>query len=371
MDFRLLYRKISTFAKRYRESILWDISLIVLGMVMTLVLMPSLSGIVVDAEVEGYDPIEEPKLTADIRKTDASTSQGNSVPGFGQIRWEKGFELYHLRFRNEGPRSVTLKANIEFPGCVVGYRKQKQSERTYVEREAASYIHRGNASWRITRCEQVIRVEDLPAEETATLTVLVKRLGSGYIGADSEVALFDLNVNRTVNVGYHWNYYGRHEESTQTSVLNANSSYIDAHLAIADHYYDQKDSEGMAFQMRKAYRINSTNVTILKRYGFSLASYGYESKNKKPVRAGLSHIKRALEKQPNDASAWYYRAVAHTNLMLLSEEEREIAENYCLAIASLNRATNESADLRAAYDLEEKLRTNNPGVNCTIKVVDS
>lgn len=362
-------KKLQSYWRGFQESFTFQIFLILLGILLGVILSTTFAGWVANFQMLGFDPIEEPDIEPSVEKVPVSYERGNPIRGFENLDWQYGFEIYHINVKNNGPRVAReIKLNVDFPGCMIGYRTQKLSGKITTNQKEDVYIVQGNASQSINHCDQSIRIEYLNPDESASLTVVIKKFGTGFPSNTTDILIFDQKVSKEYVYSFSWNFKGYRENKSGTAeIQGADSSVVDSLVLFADHHYERNHT-GLAVEyLGRAYQIEPNSTEVLGKYGLALSRYGYEHQNKSISKIGNRRIVDGLNKNSSDGVLWYYRAVSETHLMLLSDDERNIAKHYCKAIVSLDRSSNTTNSLDSAINLRKLLKQNNPGVECEVE----
>lgn len=354
--------------QKFRGTTPYDLSLIIVSLIVGLLISNLLAGWIVGVQVAGTDPVQGPEIQPHVSKTDVSYENGMKIRGFEDLRWQHGYELYHVSVHNPGQKAVTnIQSTIDFPGCIVGYRKQQLADRVSLQTLEDAYIVQGNASMRVTHCDQELRISRLSPGDTATVAIVVKRFGTGFPNKTTDSIIYDQKVSHNATFSYNWWFKGhRAQKESTVRVKNANQSYVDTYLNFGLVAIENGEfKRGVAYH-REAFEISPKNPEVLRKFGYAVIEYGYEQEDRGHILNGRDLINRGIELNSSNPWGWYYRAVAETYLAVTTNDTRETKIHYCLAKASVEQATRNGSVISPAEDLKNRLDEHNPGVECEV-----
>lgn len=172
-----------------------------------------------------------PNFETSVEVVDSPYSPGQRAGKFGNITWEKGYEVYRVQFRQTGGPSVDRAVfEVRFPGCVrqaSGF-GEGNGEITATNPLRAEVYTTNRTDAEVLGCTVQISTQSIYPHEGYTLEFVIDHT------PDHCDLLSAYNPNRQYFVDYHWSSHGTQLSGRVVGDIQGAEEYFDQMLLPAN-----------------------------------------------------------------------------------------------------------------------------------------
>lgn len=201
----------------------WALVTFVAGLLIPFALSPLISPFVTQAYVETGIDSQRPEVTAH----GAYTPTPSTPSTFSGLDWNNSYRYYNFIISNEGNEPAkNVELNLNFPGCVIDYKKSRAPVMTAITSEGPAYgvmTSGGNQSNEILECSKEVFIPALPSDERVIVEFVIQQ-NFQYLQNKTTV---NLNPSRQFSLTYGWEKGSvDYEDSSNGKIIGPNSDKL-------------------------------------------------------------------------------------------------------------------------------------------------